>query len=77
MRHRFDAAAQIPNRWRIDAEGFQTIMLDGHLKHPAVHPRTVLIVPAMIRLLAYALSLVFCRCQIRSQARGAISGLRN
>jgi hypothetical protein len=58
------------SRWRIDAEVFQTLTTDCHLKHPAVHQSTALVVLTMIRLLAYALSLVFYYQQIRSHARG-------
>jgi hypothetical protein len=56
------------SRWRIDAEVFQTITTDCHLKHPAVHQSTALVVLTMIRLLAYTLSLVFYQRQIRSHA---------
>jgi hypothetical protein len=59
------------SRWRIDAEVFQTITTDCHLKHPAVHQSTALVVLTMIRLLAYALSLVFYQRQICSHARGS------
>jgi hypothetical protein len=58
------------SRWRIDAEVFQTLTTDCHLKHPAVHQSTALVVLTMIRLLAYSLSLVFYYQQIRSHARG-------
>ena len=58
------------SRWRIDAEVFQTITTDCHLKHPAVHQSTALVVLTMIRLLAYALSLLFYQRQVRSHARG-------
>jgi hypothetical protein len=58
------------SRWRIDAEVFQTITTDCHLKHPAVHQSTALVVLTMIRLLAYTLSLVFYHRQVRSYARG-------
>ena len=58
------------SRWRIDAEVFQTLTTDCHLKHPAVHQTTALVVLTMIRLLAYALSLVFYHRQIRSHVRG-------
>jgi len=57
------------SRWRIDTEVFQTITTDCHLKHPAVHQSTALVVLTMIRLLAYTLSLVFYRRQVRSHAR--------
>jgi len=58
------------SRWRIDAEVFQTITTDYHLKHPAVHQSTALVMLTMIRLLAYVLSLVFYHRQICSHARG-------
>ena len=56
------------SRWRIDAEIFQTITIDCHLKHPAVHQSTALVVLTMIRLLAYTLSLVFYQRQVCSHA---------
>ena len=59
------------SRWRIDAEVFQTVTTDCHLKHPAVHQSTALVVLTMIRLLAYTLSLVFYQSQICSHVRGA------
>ena len=58
------------SRWRIDTEVFQTITTDCHLKHPAVHQTTALVVLTMIRFLAYTLSLVFYYRQVRSHARG-------
>jgi Transposase DDE domain len=58
------------SRWRIDTEVFQTLTNDCHLKHPAVHQSTALVLLTMIRLLAYTLSLVFYHQQIRSHARG-------
>ena len=57
------------SRWRIDAEVFQTLTVDCHLKHPAVHQTTALVVLTMIRVLAYTLSLIFYHRQIRSHAR--------
>jgi len=57
------------SRWRIDTEVFQTITTGCHLKHPAVHQTTALVVLTMIRLLAYTLSLVFYQRQVRSHAR--------
>jgi hypothetical protein len=62
------------SRWRIDTEVFQTLTTDCHLKHPAVHQSTALVVLTMIRLLAYTLSLVFYRQQILSHARGHCQG---
>ena len=56
------------SRWRIDTEVFQTITTDCHLKHPAVHQTTALVVLTMIRFLAYTLSLVFYYRQVRSHA---------
>jgi hypothetical protein len=58
------------SRWRIDTEVFQTITTDCHLKHPAVHQTTALVVLTMIRFLAYTLSLVFYQRQVRSHTRG-------
>src|SRR5437667_5138198 len=57
------------SHWRIDTEVFQTITTDCHLKHPAVHQTTALVVLTMIRFLAYTLSLVFYHRQVRSHAR--------
>jgi hypothetical protein len=62
------------SRWRIDAEVFQTITTDCHLKHPAVHQSTALVVLTMIRLLAYTLSSLFYHRQVRSHARGPCDG---
>ncbi|HYW48117.1 MAG TPA: transposase [Bryobacteraceae bacterium] len=62
------------SRWRIDAEVFQTITTDCHLKHPAVHQSTALVVLTMIRVLAYALSSLFYHRQVRSHARGRCEG---
>ena len=60
---------QSAGRWRIDTEVFQTLTNDCHLKHPAVHQTTALVVLTMIRFLAYTLSLVFYQRQVRSHAR--------
>jgi Transposase DDE domain len=62
------------SRWRIDVEVFQTLTIDCHLKHPAVHQSTALVVLTMIRLLAYALSSVFYHRQVCSHARGSCEG---
>jgi len=62
------------SRWRIDVEVFQTITTDCHLKHPAVHQSTALVVLTMIRVLAYTLSLIFYQRQICSHARGRCDG---
>ena len=58
------------SRWRIDTQVFQTLTADCHLKHPAVHQSTAIIVLTMIRLLAYTLSLLFFKRQVCSHARG-------
>jgi len=58
------------SRWRIDTEVFQTITTNCHLKHPAVHQTTALVLLTMIRFLAYTLSLVFYYRQVRSHVRG-------
>jgi hypothetical protein len=58
------------SRWPIDTQVFQTLTVDCHLKHPAAHQSTAIIVLTMIRLLAYTLSLVFFRRQVCSHARG-------
>jgi hypothetical protein len=58
------------SRWRIDTQVFQTLTSDCHLKHPAVHQSTALVVLTMIRLLAYTLTLLFFNRQICSHARG-------
>jgi len=64
------------SRWRIDTEVFQTITTDCHLKHPAVHQSTALVVLTMIRFLAYTLSLLFYRRQVCSHARGKCGTFR-
>jgi hypothetical protein len=64
------------SRWRIDTEVFQTITTDCHLKHPAVHQTTALVVLTMIRFLAYTLSLVFYCRQICSHAVGKCDTFR-
>ena len=58
------------SRWRIDVEIFQTLTTDCHLKHPAVHQTTALVVLTMIRFLAYTLSLVFYQRQVCSHVHG-------
>jgi hypothetical protein len=62
------------SRWRIDTEVFQTMTTDCHLKHPAVHQSTALVILTMIRLLAYVLSSLFYHRQICSHARGTCEG---
>ena len=65
------------SRWRIDTEVFQTITTDCHLKHPAVHQTTALVVLTMIRFLAYTLSLVFYQRQVCSHARRKCEAFHN
>jgi hypothetical protein len=57
------------SRWTIDAQVFQTITTDCHLKQPSVHPSCALIVLTMIRVLAYNLTMVFYYRQVRSHCR--------
>jgi hypothetical protein len=60
------------SRWRIDAEVFQTLTTEGHLKRPSVHqgrPQALLLL-TMIRVLAYLLSLVFYHRQVCSHRHG-------
>src|ERR1019366_2439129 len=64
------------SRWKIDTEVFQTITTDCHLKHPAVHQTTALVVLTMIRFLAYTLSLVFYCRQVCSHAAGKCDTFR-
>jgi hypothetical protein len=60
------------SRWTIDAELFQTITTDCHLKKPSAHQSQALVVLTMIRLLAYTLSLLFYHRQVLSH-RGALA----
>jgi hypothetical protein len=53
---------------------FQTITTGCHPKHPAVHQSTALVLLTMIRVLAYALSLLFYHRQVCSHARGPGNG---
>jgi len=64
------------SRWMIDAEAFQTITTDSHLKQPSVHQGRgqALVVLTMIRILAYTLSMVFYHRQVRSHSRSAAIG---
>jgi hypothetical protein len=57
------------SRWVIDAQAFQTITTDCHLKQPSVHQSCALVVLTMIRVLAYTLAMVFYYRQMRSHAR--------
>ena len=57
------------SRWRVDAEVFQTLTTQAHLKQPSVHQTGALVLLTMIRVLAYTLSLVFYHRQVVSHAR--------
>ena len=59
------------SRWTIDAQVFQTITTDCHLKRPSVHQDCALVVLTMIRVLAYSLTMVFYYRQLRSHCRTA------
>ena len=64
------------SRWRIDAEVFQTLTTDCHLKRPSVHQHRAqaLVLLTMIRVLAYLLSLVFYHRQVCSHWHGRAMG---
>ncbi len=57
------------SRWVIDAQAFQTVTTDCHLKQPSVHQSRALVVLTMVRVLAYTLAMVFYFRQVRSHAR--------
>jgi hypothetical protein len=57
------------SRWRVDAEVFQTLTTQAHLKQPSVHQTGALVLLTLIRVLAYTLSLVFYHRQVVSHAR--------
>jgi hypothetical protein len=57
------------SRCVIDAQAFQTITTDCHLKQPSVHQSRALVVLTMARVLAYTLAMVFYFRQVRSHAR--------
>lgn len=57
------------SRWVIDAQAFQTVTTDCHLKQPSVHQSPALVALTMIRVLAYTLAMVFYFRQVRSHAR--------
>jgi len=59
------------SRWKIDAQVFQTITTDSHLKKPSAHQSQALVVLTMIRLLAYTLSLLFYHRQVLSHRSSA------
>jgi hypothetical protein len=61
------------SRWVIDAQAFQTITTDCHLKQPSIHQSCALVVLTMIRVLAYTLAMVFYFRQVRSHARTTLS----
>lgn len=67
------------SRWTIDAEAFQTITTDSHLKQPSVHQGNAqaLVALTMIRILAYTLTLVFYRRQVLSHLRSGAIGFRD
>jgi hypothetical protein len=64
------------SRWCIDAEVFQTMTVDSHLKKASVHQnrKQAFVVLTMIRLLAYMLTMVFYHRQVRSHSRRAAYG---
>jgi hypothetical protein len=59
------------SRWTIDAQVFQTITTNCHLKRPSVHQDCALVALTMIRVLAYTLTMVFYYRQVRSHCRTA------
>lgn len=66
------------SRSTIDAQVFQTITTDGHLKKASVYQQRAraLVVLTMIRVLAYTLTLVFYHRQVRSHFRKTSIGFR-
>jgi hypothetical protein len=62
------------SRWTIDAQVFQTITTDCHLKRPSAHQDCALVVLTMIRVVAYTLTMVFYYRQVRSHCRGVPPG---
>lgn len=64
------------SRWTIDADAFQTMTTNGHLKQPSVHQDRcqAWVNLTMIRVLAYTLSMVFYYRQVRSHFRKASFG---
>lgn len=67
------------SRWTIDAEAFQTITTDSHLKQPSVHQGRgqALVALTMIRILAYTMSMVFYHRQVLSHSRSAAIAFRD
>jgi hypothetical protein len=57
------------SRWVIDAQAFQTVTTDCHLKQPSVHQSCALPALTMIRVLAFTLAMVFYYRQVRSHYR--------
>jgi hypothetical protein len=59
------------SRWHIDAQLFQTLTTEGHLKQPSLHQgyEKAFVVLTMIRVLAFTLALVFYYRQVRSHFR--------
>jgi hypothetical protein len=57
------------SRWQVDADAFQTLTTQAHLKQPSVHQACALVVLTLIRVLAYTLSLVFYHRQVVSHSR--------
>ena len=57
------------SRWRVDAEVFQTLTPQAHLKPPSVPQTGALVMLTLIRVLSYTLSRVFYHRQVVSQAR--------
>ncbi len=64
------------SRWQIDADAFQTLTTDSHLKQPSVHQgrARALLNLTMIRVLAYTLTMVYYHRQVRSHFRKASFG---
>ncbi len=60
------------SRWRVDAQVFQTLTTQAHLKQPSVHQTCALVVLTMMRVLAYTLTLVFYHRQVLSHARRVV-----
>jgi len=50
----------------MDAEVFQTLTVNYHLKHSSAHRQRALLVWTMMRLLAYTLSVLFYHRQVHS-----------
>lgn len=59
------------SRWTIDAQVFQTITTDCHLKQPSVHQDSALVVLTSIRCLAFTLAILFYHRQVRSHCRSS------